>query len=555
MAASESTKTSDSMERRLSEPAPLPRKVTGFKWVLVIFSILSAIFLFALDNTIVADVQPKIIDSFGEINKLPWISVAFALGAVSVNLVWGKVFAQLEAKKSFIVTIILFEVGSAVCGAAPTMNALIIGRALCGIGGSGIYLGAINILSNSTTEAERPGYLGFVGLTWGIGTVLGPIIGGAFADSKATWRWSFYINLCVGALAAPIYLWLIETHDPRPGASIKDRIKYLDIPGAVLSAGAFVSGIMAISFGGAMFEWGSGRIIGLFVCSGVLWILFGLQQVFLTTPETRLFPLEFLKSYEQVIFFALVAAAVTCAFVPVYFIPLYFQFVFGDSATQAGVRLLPFVFIMVFAVISNGILMGIVGYYMPWYLVGGILVVIGGSLMHTITLESSTSRIYGYSVILALGTGLYSQASFPVSQAKVGPSKVASSTAFIGCGQIAGIALGLTISNSIFINQATNKIAKILPDANISLIQRAISGAGGPFFKSLDSAQQVAVQKALVSTIGNIYFMIVAAGAFTVVLSLFMKREKLFVQTKKDTAEPTTEEPGEEIVEKQDEHK
>ena len=83
----------------------------------------------------------------------------------------GKIFAQFETKKSFLITVILFEVGSAVCGAAPTMNALIVGRTICGIGGSGIYLGAINLLSNSTTEAERPGYLGFVGLTWGIGTV------------------------------------------------------------------------------------------------------------------------------------------------------------------------------------------------------------------------------------------------------------------------------------------------------------------------------------------------------------------------------------------------
>lgn len=547
MAASESTE-----ERRLSGPELPPRKVSGIKWVLVIFSILSAIFLFALDNTIVADVQPKIVDSFGEINKLPWISVSFALGGVAVNLVWGKIFAQFETKKSFLITVILFEVGSAVCGAAPTMNALIVGRTICGIGGSGIYLGAINLLSNSTTEAERPGYLGFVGLTWGIGTVLGPIIGGAFADSKATWRWSFYINLCVGALAAPIYIWLLETHDPRPSASWKSRLQHVDIPGAILSAGGFVSGIMAISFGGAMYDWNSGRIIGLFVCSGVLWILFGIQQVFFTTPETRLFPLEFLKSYEQIIFFVLVAAAVTCAFVPVYFIPLYFQFVFGDSATQAGVRLLPFVFIMVFAVISNGILMGILGYYMPWYLVGGVLVVIGGSLMHTITLESSTSRIYGYSVILALGTGLYSQASFPVSQAKGGPSKVAQSTAFIGCGQIGGIALGLTISNSIFINQATSKISAVMPDADKDLIQMAISGAGGPFFKSLSATEQVAVQRALVSTIGNIYFMLVAAGALTVVLSLFMKREKLFVQTKKDTPEPSVEEPVQEVVEKQD---
>ncbi|PYH94064.1 putative MFS drug efflux transporter [Aspergillus ellipticus CBS 707.79] len=505
---------------------PLPRSATGAKWFLLLTAVLSSISFFALDNTIVADVQPKIVDSLGEINKLTWISVGFALGAVVVQLFWGKVFTQMDTKRSLLVAVVLFETGSAVCGAAPTMNALIVGRTLCGVGGVGIYVGAINIISFSTTEAERPGCLGFVGLTWGIGTVLGPIISGAFAGSSATWRWRFYISLCVGGAAAPIYLWLIVPHDPRPGVPVKEKLRILDLPGAVLNAGFLVSGIMAISFGGTVYPWYSSKIIGLFVCSGVLFILFALQQVFLIIPETRLFPREFLRSYEQIILFTLIAASVACAFVPVCFIPLYFQFVFGDSAIAAGVHLLPFACIMVFAVISNGILMGVLGYYMPWYLSGRILVVIGSALMHTVQLDTSVSRIYGYSVILALGTGLFSQASFPVSQAK-----------------ITGIALSLTISNSVFLNQATAKIARIMPEASLPEIQQAISSAGGPFFSSLSSEQQTAAQKALVSTIGNLYYMLVAAGALTIVLSLFLKREKLFVQKAPEHPEAALSEP------------
>lgn len=338
-------------------------------------------------------------------------------------------------------------------------------------------------------------------------------------------------------MAGPIYLWLIETHQPRPGVSLANRLKQLDIPGAILMAGAFVSGIMAISFGGALYAWRSGQTIGLFVCSGVLWILFAIHQVFFTTPDTRLFPLHFLQSYEQIILFVQVAAAVTCAFVPVYFIPLYFQFVFGYSAIQAGIRLLPFVCVMVFAVITNGIVMGIVGYYMPWYLVGGVLVVIGSSLMHTITLDTHTAAVYGFSVITALGTGLFSQASFPVSQAKVPPSQVVASTAFIGCGQITGIALSLTISNSIFINEATNKIAKILPNASIASIQETVSGADSTFFQRLDSTQKTEVQRALVSTISMVYIMMIAAGVLTVILSFFMKWEKLFVKPDQEDVE------------------
>lgn len=105
-------------------------------------------------------------------------------------------YAQFDAKMLYLVTVALFEAGSALCGGAPNMNALIVGRAICGFGGSGMYGGVLTLLAVNTTEHERPMYIGLTGVTWGLGTVLGPIIGGAFADSAATWRWSFCMCLC-----------------------------------------------------------------------------------------------------------------------------------------------------------------------------------------------------------------------------------------------------------------------------------------------------------------------------------------------------------------------
>jgi MFS family permease len=110
----------------------------------------------------------------------------------------------------------------------------------------------------------------------GLGTVLGPIIGGAFTDSLAGWRWVFYINLCIGAVCAPVYLCILPDKDPRPGVSLTDRAREIDYVGAVLTFGAFVSGTMAVSFGGITYLWNSGKIIGLFVCSGVLFIMLGI---------------------------------------------------------------------------------------------------------------------------------------------------------------------------------------------------------------------------------------------------------------------------------------
>ena len=150
-----------------------PRRPQGIVWVLVVLSILSSTFLFALDNTIVADIQPAIVERFGSISKLPWLSVAFLVAAAATNLVWGKMYAQFDAKILYLLCVFLFELGSAVCGAAPNINALIIGRAICGWGGAGMYTGVMTLLAVTTTEHERPTYIGFTGLTWGAGTVLG----------------------------------------------------------------------------------------------------------------------------------------------------------------------------------------------------------------------------------------------------------------------------------------------------------------------------------------------------------------------------------------------
>ncbi|KAJ4301956.1 hypothetical protein N0V90_004052 [Kalmusia sp. IMI 367209] len=258
---------------------------------------------------------------------------------------------------------------------------------------------------------------------------------------------------------------------------------------------------MAISFGGGMYEWNSGRIIGLLVCSAVLWILFVLQQAFAiwTTKDHRLFPVKYLKSREMNIFFAQTASAITVAQVPLYFIPLFFQFAKGDSALQAGV-----------------------GYYLPLYLVGGILSLTGGLLFYFVNQTTSTASIYGYSVILGLASGLFVQASYPVAQLKVVASEIPQIVAFVGYGQIAGITLALSISSSVFLNTATKKISHILPRVPKHIIQQAVTGTGGAFFDTLEDAEKVSVLDAICRTIGDIYGNVIAAGALAILLSLFV---------------------------------
>jgi len=152
-----------------------------------------------LDTTIAATVQASVYEDLGNIEKLPWIGIGFPLGSVAVILLIGKLFGTFELKWLQIGSVVLFEAGSALCGAAPNPDALIVGRVIAGIGGAGMYIGALNYVSIFTQPHRRPIYNALIGLCWGVGAILGPVIGGAFSDSSAKWRWAFYINLPLAA--------------------------------------------------------------------------------------------------------------------------------------------------------------------------------------------------------------------------------------------------------------------------------------------------------------------------------------------------------------------
>jgi hypothetical protein len=352
-------------------------------------------------------------------------------------------------------------------------------------------------------------------------------------------RWAFYINLPIGGLALPVYFLMLPSPEPRPGATMMTRLAVIDWIGALLWGGAIVSFTMAINFGGVLYDWSSGSEIALFVVCGVLFIVFGLQQAFcvFTTREDRLFPVNLLIDHKAMrtllIMFCTTAAGGAGIFVPVYFIPLLFQFTRGDSAIDAAVRLLPFIFCMVFACIFQGGLLslpsGKFGLYMPWFTVGGCCVIAGGVLMYLVDSNTSQAWIYGSSSLLGIGVGMHAQSGFAIAQASVPESAASVAAAFIAVGQTAGINIALAISNAIFINTAENKLEQILPFVSKDQIQLAIAGVGTELVKQLPAQLQAEVVDVIVDATRRPYILVITAGALVLVLSLVMKRERLFL--------------------------
>lgn len=277
------------------------------------------------------------------------------------------------------------------------MNALIVGRVLSGLGGNGLYLGSATLIALNTSDRERPFYLSFLlvfiaqrflyavdwhsGITWGAGTVIGPILGGAFV--KITWRWAFFFNLCVGGALLPVWLFLLPSTDPQPGKSYKSRLQNFDVYGTILVIGATTTLTIAINFGGNLWDWRSGQSIALFVVAGVCMAFFVIQQAYRwgTDSKNQLFPIQLLGNKDAVLLFVISAACDGAAFVPIYYIPLYFQFTRGDSAIISSFRSLPYIVTEVAMILGNGFFMSYSGHWRPWYIGGALLATVGGICM------------------------------------------------------------------------------------------------------------------------------------------------------------------------------
>lgn len=216
-----------------------------------------------------------------------------------------------------------------------------------------------------------------------LGTVVGPIIGGAFADSSATWRWGFYLNLVVGGVFAPVYLFIVPSHKPQIDGDLSSKLRAFDYLGCLLQAGSLSTITMAMNFGGTLYPWKSGPIIALFVVASLSAAVFVLQQgtASLTTLDTRIFPIHLLRRKEALLLGILMAANNAATFVLIYYIPLFFQFTRGSNSLRSGVELLPLIILITFTIMLNGGILSKNGFYKPWYVVGSMLTIIGGVLI------------------------------------------------------------------------------------------------------------------------------------------------------------------------------
>lgn len=197
---------------------------------------------------------------------------------------------------------------------------------------------------------------------------------------------------------------------------------------------------------------------------------------------------------------------------------------------KSAVRLLPIIFTLVFGSVAGGILISKIGFYSPFYILGTALGLIGSALLHISTADTSAAKIYGYTALVGLGAGMYSQAGFAVAQAKVAKNHVGQAIGFLTTGQLGGAVISLTIGGTVLINTATSGLAKLLPDTPVEVIKNAIAGTAGNFFDTLDPQTRLAALNVIVNSIDKVYILTITAGAVGFVCSVLLKHERIFIE-------------------------
>ncbi|TPX18098.1 uncharacterized protein E0L32_011822 [Thyridium curvatum] len=533
--APSSTPTSDG--NSVEEAEADTRDLYGFRWFLACAGLYVATFLYGLDTTIAADVQGPVTIAFGHVEQLAWVGAGFPLGSVCVILLLGDLYWALSAKWVFLSAVVLFEVGSTLCGAAPSMSVLIIGRVVAGAGGSGIFTGVLRYLSAMTTEKERGFYMSLIGITWGSGAVLGPVIGGAFSVSSATWRWAFYINLVIGAVVIPSQImYLPPLHPADTTSSIFSRLSKVDLVGFLLGAGVWTTFLLAFTMAGSQWPWNDGRTISTFAVFGVVLLLYVLQQYFsvFTSPTRRAFPGHLLRDRTQVLLYIVTAASITVLFVAIYYIPIYFQFVNDDHALMAAVRLLPFVIIAISTNLAAGSLLHLIKMYMVIYVLSGVLIVVaGGLLVVYLHPDSSTGTIYGLTVVIGLGAGLTMLIGFPIASLTAKPADVGAALSMQNISQIGGQVIALAVAGQIYQSTAEKKLSMALSGLGFSHaeIQSAVAGAQSSLFTKLKGEARERAVRAVTEAMQMTFVLLPVSGGILLIAALLMKRERLFGKT------------------------
>jgi EmrB/QacA subfamily drug resistance transporter len=505
----------------------------------VTMAALMVVFLLgALDQTVVSTAMPRIIAQLQGLHLYAWVTTAYMLTSTVMVPIYGKLGDQFGRKPILVTGIVIFLVGSWLCGLSESMLQLIGFRALQGLGGAALFTSAFAIIADMYSPTERGKMGGLFGAVFGLSSVLGPVIGGFFTDHGTVtlggheihgWRWVFYVNLPLGLLS----LFMLLTRMPRIHHEARGKV---DLLGAALVIGSTAPLLLALTWGGQQYAWGSATILGLFAFSAAC--LVGLLFAERYHPDA-IIPLGLFRN-------PVFARANMAAFVigmaflgVVMFLPLFMQLVQGVSATRSGLSMLPLMAGLMLSSIVSGQLVARTGRYKPYMLGGGVLLVAGVWCLARIGVHTSTIDLGWRMFLVGLGLGP-SQSLYNLAiQNAVAPEVMGVATSSSQFFRQIGSTIGVAIFGTLLTHHLAVELPKHLPAMPAAVVQHVDMGqlqaiaaqqphqAASPQQRAIAEATKEGFAAAIAKMFGTSLWIILLGFLVTLTIPAWPMRERV----------------------------
>jgi EmrB/QacA subfamily drug resistance transporter len=470
-----------------------------------------AMLLAMLDNMIVAPALPTIVGDLGGLNHIAWVTTGYVLASTASTPIWGKLGDLFGRRITFISSVVVFLAGSALAGMSQNMGELIAFRALQGLGAGGLMVGVLSVIGELIPPRERSKYMGLMMAVMPVAMIGGPLAGGFITDNFS-WRWAFYVNLPLGAIAL-VVCWFTLAKLPR--GTGKARIDWL---GAGLLTVWITSLVLITSWGGTTYDWSSPQIIGLVVLTVAAFIAFVVVQRRVAEP---IMPLRVFGNLNFSLAGGLAFISGFAMFGAVTFLPQFQQFVQGSSATNSGLLLMPMMIAAMVVSLVSGAVISRTGRYKVFPIVGGVLIAASLALFATIGTDTSKTTTALYMVVLGAGMGCLMQTSTLIAQNSIELRDIGAGTGASTFLRNMGSSLGVSLLGALYTNSLSDSLASggALPGGPNQMTPAAL--------KTLPEPVRHAFQVAVTDGVTTLFTVAAAVAAVGIVVALFIRQVPL----------------------------
>ncbi|KUJ13474.1 major facilitator superfamily transporter, partial [Mollisia scopiformis] len=461
---------------------------------------------------------PIITTHFKSIDGVGWYASAYFLGATAVHGISWKLYSIASVKLIYILNLVAYIAGSAVCGTSSSSSALMIGRAVSGAAAVCLSPGVLRMVAVSTPFKKRPVYSGLFGAMYGLASIVGPILGGSLTY-KVSWRWIFYIKIPSGLVVLTIIIFLFNTskgaRDSIANMGWRWRMARLDIEGSVFITASLSCLILALNWGGTTMAWSDPRIIGLTCVFGILFVLFAAKQFW--RKEDASLPPRLMKQRSSLgaLWFSFTLGS--SLQIVNYYLPFWFQTVKGVSALQSGIMNFPLVISLVVSSILSGVMVSAIGYYTPFMVGSSILTAVGTGMLSTLSPQSSHVAWILYQVLCGIGLGLGAHQPIMVAQNILEIRDAAAGVSMMILAQNLSAAIFASVSQNVFKGRLVSNLEQYTPSldpatvlsfgaANLqdSIEPQYLGGVRLAYNNALSKSYLVAAVVAATSMVGSV---------------------------------------------------